>query len=396
MTPSAIFKVTTGALVAVSLACGETERNEPAPFPVQSGSHSGGQPTGGGTGAAQGGSAAVSAGQAGAASGSAGAEGSDVAAVPKPTPVTQPITQVVKSDGCGKLYTGPMGAEPNTLQTSGVKAADCADQFGGKPVCGPWKAARTYNLYLPQNYDHQKPYPLVIQAPGCGGTGASVPAINQNVENTAIRVGVAPGPKSLGHATNPDQGCFDTHEGDDSIDWVMYEQLYDQLNAKLCFDRNRLFVGGHSSGAWFANELGCRYAGDTLRPVRGVLPNEGGLPTEPRYVPTCTSTPLAGIWVHQVNNLTTPFTSAKVAIERAMSLNQCANGNAFDTAPAASFPIGGGRPDDTCKRISGCDPLYPIVVCPLPGNRQSGNDETVNPAWSTFIKLFQTAPFLTQ
>lgn len=394
---SGTSSVTAGLLVLCTLACGETERYEEPTFPAQSGSHSGGQTTTSGAGSGQAGSPpAGSAGHVGSAGDATGTGGSAAAPAPKPSPVTAPLTAVVKSDGCGKPYTGPLGGEPNTLQTTGVKAADCADQLAGKPVCGPWKAARTYNVYLPQNYDQERPYPLVIEAPGCGGNGASVPAINQNVNNTALRVGVAPGPNSLGHATNPDQGCFDTHEGNDSIDWVMYEQLYDQLNATLCFDRNRVFVGGHSSGAWFANELGCKYAGDTLRPVRGVLPNDGGLPTDPRYTPTCTSSPVAGMWVHQVDSMITPFAGAKVAIERAMALDQCTNGNTFDTAPLADFPIGGGRPDDTCKRISGCAPLYPLVVCPLPGNRRSANDETVNPGWSTFIKLFQAPPLLTE
>lgn len=386
----------TGALVLASLGCGETERNEPAPLPPQSGSHSGGQATAGGTGVAQAGGAVTGAGQASASAGAGGTGGLAEAEVAKPTPITAPLTQVVKSTGCGRSYTGPLGPTTSTLETSGVKAADCADMLGGQPVCGPWKAPRNYNIYLPQNYDYEKPYLLVIHAPGCGGNGTNLPLLNSNAANTVIRVGVAPGPNALGHGTNPEQGCFDTHEGDDSIDWVMYEQLYDQLNADLCFDRNRVFVSGNSNGAWFANELGCKYAGDLLRPVRGVLPNEGGLPTNPRHVPTCTSAPLAGMWTHQVNGVTTPFTSAKVAIERAMSVNSCANGSSFDTAPLQDFPIGGGKPTDTCKLISGCHALFPIVVCPLPGNRQGSNDDVVNPGGSTFLELFRRPPFLTE
>ena len=387
----------TGALWLGSLACGETERNEQAPLPTQSGSNSGGQITNGGTSTTETGGAA--AGTAQAASGTAGTSadtgGNAGASTTKPTPVTAPITQVVKSSGCGKQYAGPTSGATNTLQTMGVKAADCAGQLAGQPICGSWAATRTYNLYLPQNYDPTKAYALVIEAPGCSGTGSNVPALNHNVDNSAIRVGVAPGPNDLGHGSNPNQGCFDDHEGDDSIDWVMYEQLYDRLDAELCFDRNRVFVGGYGSGAWFANELGCKYAGDLLRPVRAVLPNAGALPTDPRFAPTCSNAPLAGFWVHEVTSFTTPFEDAKVAIERAMALNSCASGSSYDTAPAELFPIGGGTPETQCKRITGCSPLYPIVVCPLPNRTQSSNESIVNPGWSTFIKLFQSPPLIT-
>lgn len=391
---SGTFSVTVGLLVLGTLACGETERNEPPPFPVQSGSSSGGQATSG-AGAAQGGGATASAGQGGAAVSAAGAGGSVAEAAPKPTPVTAPITDVVKSAGCGKPYTGAMSS-PITLQTMGVKAADCADKLNDQPVCGPWRAARTYNVFLPAFYDPEKPYSLVIVAPGCGGTGSSIPTVDSNVSNTIIRVGVAPGPNDLGHGTNPNQGCFDNREGDDSIDWVMYEQLYDRLNADLCFDRNRLFVGGISSGAWFASELGCKYAGDALRPVRAILPNGGALPTDKASVPACTSSPLAGMWIHQVDSVTTPFAGAKVAIERSMALNACANGTSYDSAPSELFPIGGGKPDDTCQRISGCNPLFPIVVCPLPGPAQTINEDVMQPGWATFIKMFQAPPFVAE
>ena len=71
--------------------------------------------------------------------------------------------------------------------------------------------------------------------------------------------------------------------------------------------------------------------------------------------------------------------------------NACPAGG-YDTAASELFPIGGGKPNETCKRLSGCDPLYPIVVCPLLGPRQTANEDVVTPAWSTFIKLFQARP----
>ena len=127
-----------------------------------------------------------------------------------------------------------------------------------------------------------------------------------------------------------------------------------------------------------------------------MLPNSGSLPTDPGSAPTCSNAPLAGFWIQEVTSITTPFEVAKLAIERAMSLNDCASGSSYDTAPTELFPIGGGRPEDTCKRISGCNPLHPIVVCPLPVRTQSSNQELVNAGWPTFIELFQSPPLITR
>jgi hypothetical protein len=283
---------------------------------------------------------------------------------------------------------------PQTIETVGTKEPGCAAHHGdGTPACGPWTATRTFYIHEPNPYDFNQPYPLIIQAPGCGGTGRDVYALTPFPN--MIRVGVSPGPNDLGHGTNPEQGCFDDKEGDDSIDWPFYEKLYDKLNVELCFDRNRVFASGNSSGAWFANELGCKYAGDALRPIRGVMTHRGGLPTEQKYLPTCSTAPLAGMWVHEVTDATSPFDATKVALDRAMSLGGCPAGQVYDTSQFEDFLIQGyGYP--VCKRIVGCDPLTPLVVCPLPGNGRSGHDDLANPGFSEFVKAFEAPPLLTE
>lgn len=320
-------------------------------------------------------------------------------------PVGRAITDVWPSDGCGKAYNGPTGNQAITLQTMGEKAQDCAARLNGQPRCGLWGQAgstwrtepvpRDHYVYLPQGYDPAVPYNLVLLGPGCGGNGTNIYPYNNNVDGTAIRVGFTPPPTYVGHGTNPNQGCFDDKEGDDSVDWVQYEMAYDKLNAELCFDRNRVFAGGNSSGAWWSNELGCKYAGDPERPIRGIIPNTGGLPTEAQFVPTCTTAPMSGMWVHEINDNTNPFSGNKVAIQRAMSRNSCTMGTNFDNATLAPFDIPGVAAN-TCKRIQGCDPLYPLVVCDLPGNGHGSHDNIVNPGASTYIKLFSAGALKTE
>jgi polyhydroxybutyrate depolymerase len=312
------------------------------------------------------------------------------------------IINVVSTPGCGQDPGQALGmAVRGTIQTMGSKPADAADSKKGD-----WSYEREYFVTLPLGYDNSKAYPLVFEGPGCGGTGLNVlPLIDPtaagnsaNVGNTVIRVGLTPPPNDIGHSTLLNQGCFDDHEGDDSVDWVFYENLYDKLEAQLCFDENRVFASGSSSGAVFANELGCKYAGDATRPIRGIMSDRGGLPADARYEPTCTAQPMAGLWVtHSSSDPDQPLAETKFAIARAMHVNGCAVGTGYDNAPLEAFPIGGGQPDTVCEKISGCLERYPLVLCPsLPGDSQSNDDNVTEPGFSKFIKLFSTAPLLGQ
>jgi poly(3-hydroxybutyrate) depolymerase len=309
------------------------------------------------------------------------------------------ILAVKKTPGCGVAPNQATGQFVKyTISTSGTKAADCAARnLQGQPVCGPWSVPRDYYVWLPVGYDPNKAYPLVFEGPGCGGNGTSVyPFTNAagvaSVGNTVIRVGLTPPPNSVGHGTNPGQGCFDDKEGDDSVDFVFYERLRDTLKNQYCYDDNRVFAAGNSSGSWLANELACKYSGSGPYALRGVVANTGGLPTDPAYKPTCTTNMTSGMWIHEVGDTTNPFAGAKVAINRAMVSNGCSTTN-YDTAQFDDYPIGGGNSPSTCKLIRGCPVAYPLVVCALPGNAHGSHDNVVNPGGSVFLSGFSSPPF---
>ncbi len=299
------------------------------------------------------------------------------------------ITKVVPTIGCGKAPGQAIGMfVAGTINTMGTKAVGCADS-----VCGAWSYQRQYYVSLPQGYDSTKAYPLVFQGPGCGAIGTNVYPL-PNAAGNVIRVGLTPPPNAIGHATNPGQGCFDDKEGDDSVDWVFYENLYDNLAGRFCFDKNRVFASGNSSGAWLSNEVGCKYAGDASRPMRAIMPNTGGLPTDVRYVPTCTTKPMAGMWIHETGDTTNPFTGNKVAIARAMRVNGCTIGTTYDNTmfDAVTIP---GVTANTCKKIRGCPALYPLVICELPGTAHGSHDNIANPGFAWFINMFSMPPLLT-
>jgi predicted esterase len=310
------------------------------------------------------------------------------------------LLKVKPSPGCGKDPTVELGMQvKQTIQTSGVKEPDCADKLGGVPKCGPWSLLREYYVTLPADYQKTQPYPLVLQAPGCGGNGTNVYSLSPTntdvgagVNGSVIRVGLTPAPNSIGHGTNENQGCFDDKEGDDSVDFVFYENLLDKLKTELCYDESRVFAVGNSSGAWLSNELGCKYAGDTKgHAIRGILPNTGGLPNDPKFSPTCSGKPLAGFWIYENSDSGGGgFNGNIYAISRAMTAASCMVPN-YSGAVAGgyveNFPIGNGMPATTCQRMLNCAAPYPLVVCALPGNVHGGHDDVVNPGFAAFLNL---------
>jgi poly(3-hydroxybutyrate) depolymerase len=377
---------------------GDAGTSEPGTGGAQPGAGAGGAPSGGapGGGAPSGGAPN---GGAGGALNMAGAPAGGAAGAP-----SNPLLDVKKTAGCGKdpvlhnfdgttvtLVPGTISAKA-TIMTSGTKATMCADS-----VCGAWTYNRDYYVTLPTGYDNNKAYPLVFEGPGCGGTGTSVYPLTgptgPNVNNTVIRVGLTPPPNAIGHSTNPNQGCFDDKEGDDSVDFPFYENLRDTLRIAICYDENRVFASGNSSGSFLANELGCKYTGNTAGyAIRAVLPNDGGLPNDPKFEPTCTTKPMAGLWVAETGDQENLFSGTTFAVSRAMGVNGC-TATSYATATFQNFPIGGGQGNGVCQQIQGCNPLYPLVVCALNDANHGSNDMTAEPAFSTFISMFSAPPF---
>jgi hypothetical protein len=352
--------------IAVAAACSLDNRALTIGSSGQAGSAGGGSQTGGAAGAP-----AKTDGGADTAYRDAGGDGFD-------------ITKVVPTSGCGQDPGQPAGMlVRGTIQTTGVKEPNCADS-----KCGAWSYLREYYVQLPTGYDAGTAYPILFEAPSCGSDGRDLYEL-PDLADSVIRVGLSPLPA---FSTSSGDGCWDNAEGDDSVDWAFYENLYDKLAGQLCFDRNRVFAVGRSDGAVLMDELTCKYAGDLSRPVRAVLSNGGGLPTDAGQLPTCTTKPIAGIWVNQTENPHVSFAETKAAINRAMSVNGCKVGTTLDNTDFDGFPIGDGHPDTTCQKIRGCPSLDPLIVCALPGNQNDSNPAVANPAFSAFIRSVPQAP----
>jgi hypothetical protein len=241
---------------------------------------------------------------------------------------------------------------------------------------------RNYAVELPNNYQPGTSYPVVFTAGGCNNE--SVPSFDLG-ESGVIKVSLQfvntcfadGGTKCALNATN-DPLCVNTPEV------PYFSTVIDEIEAKLCVDLGRVFIGGASSGAWEAFTLGCVFADR----IRGVSTQGGGLRN---HLPVCTGPlpalmvvsgadaanpigplvqdmayPPAGLTAPQVDTLIQDLDSNGSAPERDALLQR--NG----CAGTATVPYDPKYPE--CVKYTGCPAAYPVVWCALPDEAHGAND----------------------
>jgi len=128
---------------------------------------------------------------------------------------------------------------------------------------------RQYYIQLPADYANDPDKPLII---GLHGTGSSyLRWVGDNPAHDLVNA-VGDGaimvfPNALPDANGSPQWSFET-------DFDFFLDLLSELDLRgLKYDKNQLFVTGHSSGAGMTHEIGCRF-GDI---VRAIAPSAGTL-----------------------------------------------------------------------------------------------------------------------
>lgn len=161
-----------------------------------------------------------------------------------------------KSEGCGKKTPAAAGAQ--TIVSQGDK--------------------RDYIVSLPPGHDPRTPYPLGFAFHGLDRTHVECrdedcPGFQSVIGAHAVVVYM----KSIGKG-------WQGQDADKNI--AYFGDVLDRVRRDHCVDEGRVFVAGTSSGAGFANELGCKY-GDRLlaiAPVHGFLARRDGCKGHPAVV----------------------------------------------------------------------------------------------------------------
>jgi poly(3-hydroxybutyrate) depolymerase len=210
--------------------------------------------------------------------------------------------------GCGDSGAETPGAEVDAVTGCGKAATRGARQLSIEGFDG------LYYVSLPSTYDPERRYPLGFAFHGdnrnhfdcrsqdCYGFQSALGEEAVLVYMQSLR---AP-------STSVEGGWGDERENNVKF----FEAVLHSVESELCVDEARVFVAGTSSGAIFANLLGCRY-GDRLlavAPVAGSLPEEEG----------CRGTP-AALLIHGVDDPHVPFERGEEARDFYASQNGCSD-----------------------------------------------------------------------
>jgi len=155
------------------------------------------------------------------------------------------------------IYVAGCGSD-NTIQiTSTPTTGEVNIDSGG--------LTRTFYLQIPNDYDPDlRNKPLLFAYHGTGGDYSlwldGYYDLLDEVGNDAIIV--------LAQAKADGNGV---NQWDYNVDLQYFEDMLRYVDKRLKYDRLKVFVTGHSSGAGMTHELGCNY-GDV---VRGIAPHSG-------------------------------------------------------------------------------------------------------------------------
>lgn len=238
-----------------------------------------------------------------------------------------PSTSATVSTGCNQE---PPASAPVTLQSNGIE--------------------RQFLLTVPTGYRSDVPHQLIVAFHGRTNTNAQVRAyygLDQAAPDAFIAY-----PAALTGAN----GSFSYADpATDMRDVQFFDDLIDLLSRTYCIDRSRIFVVGHSLGAWFANTLSC-VRGDRIRGVGSL----GGSAS----AATC-SGPVAAMLLHSPEDNLAPFAGG----ERARDLKLAQNGCSTESTPTEPAAF-------NCVRYDQCTSGRPVVWCPHPFTMENGKRYT--------------------
>jgi hypothetical protein len=190
------------------------------------------------------------------------------------------------------------------------------------------------------------------------------------------------------------QDCYDNRDGLRSQEWEAFQLFQEFVDAHYCVDLNKIYVAGYSTGSWLANMWGCYFSGWPKPPrkfaptyhIRAQASTSGG---EPPEQPACGG-PVAGMWVHDVNDNANLIAGNIRALARVGRMNGC------DTTYGDATPQTYWHADDLhigngCHKFVGCPADYPVVFCTNSGLRGS-QDERVVPALKYFFDEVERPP----
>ena len=232
---------------------------------------------------------------------------------------------------------------------------------------------RRYGLRVPERYDDERPYPVVLvfhgdadcvefdaDADACvrsqeASTGApSAFGLEPLIGDDAVIVYVEG--RNL-NAFEPQLLSWDTFRPvGDNADFAFVDGILATVEQELCIDKARTFAVGFSGGGFFVDSLACLRGG-----VTAVATFQGGFEAGELEVSfdvdnvidlkRCVGPPPAALIVHAKDDTVVPPRYGDAAAEHFRSVNSCSD----QTAPSDL--------DLDCRAFAGCNDGGDTVLC---------------------------------
>jgi polyhydroxybutyrate depolymerase len=156
--------------------------------------------------------------------------------------------------GCSS--EGPASSAAGTSSSGGSGGGGDATLFGGD---------RPVELFVPSTYDAAKPMPLVLMLHGYGVSGQVEEWIFKLKPEAEARGFLYAHPNGTGDADlhnfwNATDACCN-FKGSDVDDSAYLKSLIDEIKGRYNVDPKRVFITGHSNGAFMSHRMACDHAG---------------------------------------------------------------------------------------------------------------------------------------
>lgn len=274
--------------------------------------------------------------------------------IDSPTTPTNP-TGAVPSEGCGKarsLQNGRINLNVNGLN-------------------------RSYILRVPDNYNNQNPYRLIVgyhwlngdaTQVANGGNGSATETPYYGLWNLAQNSTIFIAPEGI------DKGWANTG----GRDLALTDSILNQIQSNFCIDKSRIFATGFSYGAGMSNAVACARA----NVFRGVALYSGA------QLSGCDggTAPIPFFAAHGLGDDVLAISQGRSLRDRAVRNNKCTAQNPLEPARGSGTHI--------CTSYQGCTTGYPVRWCAFdgghwPSQHDAGQAESWIPqeAWK-FITQF--------
>lgn len=253
------------------------------------------------------------------------------ACLPHPTATTRPASSAAFN---------PVPTASSTQASSGCYAAP--------PVAPPERVRvggldRSIITAVPASYRSETPHALVLAFHG--RTNSNAQAREYFFLENAIRNTLFVYPSGLRNGNS--FTWSNSNDSPDTLrDYALFDEIVRVMAATYCLDTNRIFVTGHSLGAWFANSLACA-RGDVIRAVATLA---GGISAS-----SCPGGAAAMILHNPEDNLV-PVAQGEAARQHFLKSNRASQ----QSVPMPSEPLKSFR----CQWHSDRGNVNPVVWCP--------------------------------